>query len=555
MFGSEQSETLPRRSANDAAPLGLFVIGPTGNSRHLLPSSGVVTIGRGAECTIVVDDRRVSRRHVAVHVSDAIAISDLGSVNGTFVGATLLRPGEVRALAAGETFSVGDSALVVRPASIASPSGERFIAASELADRLGIPRSLAVLRIRVRGTTAERWLDAILSDLPDGQEDWMLELEPGYLSIGFPARAARELPLLEREARTRLASWGIEAHVESLFVPALPGDAATSSVLAFLRSQPEVRTERGSVIIRDPAMEALRRVIARIAPTPVNILLLGETGTGKDVMASMLHELSPRAPKQFVRLNCASLPESLLESELFGYERGAFTGASAPKPGLLEVADGGTVFFDEVGELSLALQAKILRAIESREITRLGALRPRDIDVRFVAATNRDLTAEMEAGRFRRDLFYRLTGVTLTVPPLRDRPSEVLPLAQSFIEAACKRFALPSAELSNAASAALMAHAWPGNVRELRNAIERAVLLAGQAIIQPSHLALSANAVASPAISVAAGDEPPLSERDRIVSVLASCAGNQSRAAALMGISRRTLVRRIAQLRLPRPHR
>ncbi len=293
----------------------------------------------------------------------------------------------------------------------------------------------------------------------------------------------------------------------------------------------------------------------QVAPALVSLLLLGETGTGKDVVARLLHDVSPRASKRFLRLNCASLPDSLLESELFGYERGAFTGATGSKLGLLEDANGGTVFLDEIGELPLSVQAKLLTAIESREILPLGALRPRAVDVRFVAATNRDLSAEVAAGRFRRDLFYRLNTVTLTVPPLRDRPSEILPLARLFLEEACQRFNLSRADLSRDAIVALMAHEWPGNARELRNIIERAVLLAGQSMIDAQHLGLAVSGAISPAVSPAdrQPSESTTSERDCIVRALASSGGNQSRAAALVGMSRRTLVRRIAQMQLPRP--
>ena len=314
-------------------------------------------------------------------------------------------------------------------------------------------------------------------------------------------------------------------------------------------------------------MMALRSVVERVAAADVNVLLLGETGVGKDVMASMVHASSRRCDRAFVGINCASLPEMLLESELFGHERGAFTGAVASKPGLLETADGGTVFLDEVGDLPLVLQAKLLRVIESREVMRVGALRARRIDVRFVSATNRELARAVAEGRFRQDLYYRLNCVTLTVPPLRERPSDIAPLADCFLKGACERFGYAGRAFSAEAEAALGAHSWPGNVRELRNVVERAVLLAPGALIEPDHLGLSA-----PSPVLAADDhrrrETPLHgvptdgpapaarpERDRIADALVACAGNQSRAAGLLGISRRTLVRRIALLRLPRPRR
>ncbi|HEX2660613.1 MAG TPA: sigma-54 dependent transcriptional regulator [Polyangia bacterium] len=314
---------------------------------------------------------------------------------------------------------------------------------------------------------------------------------------------------------------------------------------------------RREIVSRDPAMLALRSVVERVADADVNVLLLGETGVGKDVMASMVHASSGRCDRPFVGINCASLPEMLLESELFGHERGAFTGAVTSKPGLLETADGGTVFLDEVGDLPLVLQAKLLRVIESREVMRVGALRARRIDVRYVSATNRELARAVAEGRFRQDLYYRLNCVTLTVPPLRERPSDIAPLAEYFLRSACERFGYADRAFSAAAQAALGAHGWPGNVRELRNVVERAVLLAPGVSIEPEHLGLVAAVV--PAADHRPRVDEPVSaarpERDRIADALVACAGNQSRAADLLGISRRTLVRRIASLRLPRPRR
>ena len=256
--------------------------------------------------------------------------------------------------------------------------------------------------------------------------------------------------------------------------------------------------------------------------------------------------------KPLVSLNCASLPEALLESELFGYERGAFTGAVGAKPGLLETAEGGTVFLDEIGDLPAPLQAKLLRVIEAHEVTRLGATRARQLDVRFIAATNRDLPHEIAAGRFRQDLDYRLAAMMVTVPPLRDRPSEIEPLARLFADSASRRFGLPAMELSEAAIAVLKNHSWPGNVRELRNAIERAVLLCGGAVVEPAHLS-PLQTPPEPPRAAATPAALPTSERARIERALAENGWNQSRAAQALGIPRRTLVRKIARLGFPRP--
>jgi DNA-binding NtrC family response regulator len=316
-----------------------------------------------------------------------------------------------------------------------------------------------------------------------------------------------------------------------------------------------VALERGKILFEDPGMRALERTIVRLAGAPVSVLVLGETGAGKDVVAGMLHEFSPRANRPFLALNCASLPEALLESELFGHERGAFTGAVASKPGLLEGADGGSVFLDEVGDLPLSLQAKLLRVVETREVTRLGALKPRAIDVRFIAATNHELARDVAEGRFRRDLYYRLNSVTLTVPPLRDRPCEIEPLARLFLEEACIHFEAGDIRFSVDAIAALCAHSWPGNVRELKSTVERAALLACGRCIEPADLqfCLADEEPISRSIARSEATYGTADERARIMRALDECGGNQSRAAKLIGMPRRTLVRKIALLGLPRP--
>ncbi|HEU0036297.1 MAG TPA: sigma 54-interacting transcriptional regulator [Kofleriaceae bacterium] len=300
--------------------------------------------------------------------------------------------------------------------------------------------------------------------------------------------------------------------------------------------------------------ERMRPIVERIAQGRISVLLLGETGAGKEVMARAVHRASPRADRAFVAINCAAVTESLLESELFGYERGAFTGALAAKPGLIESADGGTLFLDEVGELPLALQAKLLRVLEERAVQRIGALRPTPVDIRVIAATNRDLEAEVARGRFRTDLYFRLAGFSLTVPPLRDRKDEIPALVDTFVREAAGDHAAPA--LTAEAMAALAAHAWPGNIRELRNVIERAVLLAQGAAITPVHLQLSVSAARVPVEEPAVGtlrDQVKELERQRIVDALAQCGGNQSRAAKLLGISRPTLIRRMEAYGLPRP--
>jgi DNA-binding NtrC family response regulator len=320
-----------------------------------------------------------------------------------------------------------------------------------------------------------------------------------------------------------------------------------------------------SLVVIDPAMKNIYAMAERLAQGRINVLILGETGVGKEVIAEAIHRASPRRDASLVRINCATLTEALLESELFGHERGSFTGACTAKAGLIELAHRGTVFLDEVGELSPTLQAKLLRVLETQETLRIGALRARRVDVRFLFATNRDLRADVEAGRFRSDLFFRLKGAIVQVPPLRERPSEVLPLAETCITRAAQQLGLPRPRLTDEARQRLLSHSWPGNVRELRNAMERAVLLCRSALIRPEDLAMDGTSD-SPmngarqdgfgASSTPGAEGKELdAERERIAQALVECGGNQSRAAELLGIPRRTFVRRIAELGLPRPRR
>jgi two-component system, NtrC family, response regulator AtoC len=303
------------------------------------------------------------------------------------------------------------------------------------------------------------------------------------------------------------------------------------------------------VIAADPATRALHEQAARAASSPISVLVLGETGVGKEVLARLVHRRSPRAAGPFVGVNCAALSASLLESELFGHEKGAFTGAHEARPGLFEAAHHGTIFLDEVGELPPASQVKLLRVLEERSVLRVGARAARPVDFRLVSASNRDLEAEVARGAFRQDLFFRLSGFTLTLPPLRERAREIAPLARAFLRQAGPRYGRATIpEVSAEALAALERHAWPGNLRELRNVVERALVLCDGAILLPEHL--PAKITGTPGLSDAR--EP---ERRRILDALELCAGNQSRAAKVLGISRRTLVTRLDELDIARPRK
>jgi DNA-binding NtrC family response regulator len=348
------------------------------------------------------------------------------------------------------------------------------------------------------------------------------------------------------------------------------------SSLAVIRHAPpatEPVVEGDEAVVRDPAMRAVYEQAGRAAQSLLPVLVLGETGVGKDVLARAIHRMSPRQGRPFLALNCAALAESLLESELFGHEKGAFTGAVAARPGLIESAEGGTLFLDEIGDMPLSTQVKLLRVLEQREVLRVGARAPRPINVRLVAATNRDLEEATAAGKFRQDLFFRLNGLALTIPPLRERRGEIPELARRFLAAAGRQIelsALPT--LSPAFLAALEAYTWPGNVRELRHVIERAAVLATGDTILPEHLPpkLAARPAPSEAATPAAGSPPGTPgltemerlrrdmnslERQRILDALARCDGNQTRAAELLGVSRRTLINRLEEYAIERPRK
>ncbi|MBV1860819.1 MAG: sigma 54-interacting transcriptional regulator [Nannocystaceae bacterium] len=318
---------------------------------------------------------------------------------------------------------------------------------------------------------------------------------------------------------------------------------------------------------KSDSMRRLHRLARRVASSRINVLLLGETGVGKEIMASTLHRMSPRASSPFLGINCASLTDTLFESELFGYEKGAFTGAVAAKPGLIEAAHTGTFFLDEIGEMPLSAQAKLLRVLELRAVHRVGSIKQTPVDVRFVSATHRNLADDVAAGRFREDLFYRLNGISLVIPPLRERTDEILPLARTFLAEATRDAGFGTVPLLSADAVAWMkSYEWPGNIRELKNAINRAVLLSTGGIVQTEHLAVAntySPGLASPAptsgftipSAVAPTSEGSGDERLRIIQALADCGGNQTRAAKQLGISRRTLSSRLNQLNIPRPRK
>jgi len=358
---------------------------------------------------------------------------------------------------------------------------------------------------------------------------------------------------------------------------ATPPSEAAMRVSAALRGSSPLN----GVVVADAAMQRLHELVELVARSSIAVLITGETGVGKEVISSSVHARSARADKPFVSLNCAALPETLLESELFGYERGAFTGATQTKQGLIESAHEGTLFLDEIGEMPMATQAKLLRVLENGELMRIGALKPRVVDVRFIAATNRDVSSLVSRGQFRRDLYFRLNGITIPVPPLRERQSEIAPLAAHFLELSAKRAGRKPPRIAPEVFPLLTDHSWPGNIRELRNVMDRAVALCSGDLLSPIHVLLDPpmplsvrDGGFSPMPATPMGQSTPSgappsapdrmgrllrldadSERKLIEEALDRAAGNQGKAAELLGISRRTLINRLDEYGIARPRK
>ena len=336
------------------------------------------------------------------------------------------------------------------------------------------------------------------------------------------------------------------------FIPLPPDAEMIAAVLA------AVSDDNRPMIAEDPAMRAVIAMAEQVAPSEASILITGESGSGKEIVARHVHQKSRRSSKPFISVNCAAIPENLLESELFGHEKGAFTGALARRIGKFEEANGGTLLLDEISEMDTRLQAKLLRAIQEREIDRVGGSQPVRVDIRILATSNRDLVQAVREGTFREDLLYRLNVVNLRLPPLRERPGDILPMAEFFIRKYAAANGLPPRILSAEARRRLVGHRWPGNVRELENAMHRAVLLASGDIIEegavrlPDGQPLGPSDAGARAAQVAATTAEAISrsfvgqtvaamEQQLIIDTLEHCFGNRTHAANILGISIRTL--------------
>ena len=375
---------------------------------------------------------------------------------------------------------------------------------------------------------------------------FFLARDPGRFSdddVDFARRVADHLALALSHQHL--------AEAERRDAAARENAARLEAQVATLTRELEARTGQRRVVGHSRQWQDVLAQAARVAQAETTVLLTGESGTGKEVVARFIHHASPRGGGPFIAINCAALPDQLLESELFGYERGAFTGAVAPKPGRIEQANGGVLFLDEVGEMAPTVQAKLLRVLEQREFQRLGGTKLHHADIRVIAATNRDLHAAMQRGEFREDLYYRLGVFEIELPPLRERTDDVLELADLFLREIGETVGRPAAGFERDAKHDLLAYPWPGNVRELRNAIERAVILADGGLIRSEHLPVNATRKAPSAADAtnaplpAGGVNLDALERSLVIKALAQARHNKTRAAKLLGLTRAQLYSRI----------
>lgn len=534
-------------------------------SRHVLNADGEhLEIGRDPSCSWELSSPGLSRRHLAVEASrHELRVSDLKSSNGSKLNGTPMRAHEWHVLQAGDILLCGDVLVAA--------------GTNSLPQAASIPPE-----------TGKTLAEIYAPSLPHFDE-FLAEVAPAGIQVASP-----------RKGRFRFIGRGdlkaLQQRLEllSLLLDSL-GHSAQWQLGASDDAPPPRRLSRTRMTIPpssiegadwSSAMSELHRLIALVAPTDMNVLVLGETGTGKEVVSKRVHDASNRAKNPFVALNCAALSEQLFESEIFGHEKGAFTGAHATKIGLIEAAGEGTLFLDEVGELPLGAQAKLLRVLEQRTYMRVGSTQPRQMRARVVSATNRNLQSEMATGAFRSDLYFRLNGMSLHIPPLRDRkPEEIARLMLSFLAEHAARTGRSTPFLTDEASSLLLSYRWPGNVRELRAVAERAMLLSPGGTIDADVLrpmlvqsreesatrkfsvadmettlssmrSAEARAVTNVQTS-AKGDWSPseLEERQKVKEALERTMHNQTAAAAELGLTRRALIGRIEKYDLPRPRK
>jgi two-component system, NtrC family, response regulator HydG len=566
----------------------IVVEGPLLGMRYAL-NAEEVRIGQAPTADIRLTGHQVAWEHCVVHHREGrYHIADRRSGTGTYING--MRATE-HCLEQGDQVSIGETVLVYRQdarVELADSQNHTLLRACAL---LFLFRALAVAESpRHRATLAGQLLRLIADIVPVSGGAVMLgrapeevltaarELGAGDHLAEMAARVFGEGVAIDAEKRTMAVALASRGAVAGAIVAQFPAEeeahladhrdtlsAIATLAVAALDTARQVGqlqmenaqllerlgTDEAGVVGESPSMGKLRQMIARVAPLDTSVLILGESGTGKELVARSLQRQSPRAAKPFIAINCAAITETLLESELFGHEKGAFTGAVAQKKGKLELGEGGTVFLDEIGELAAPLQAKLLRVLQQREFERVGGTTTHKLDVRLIAATNVDLAAAARQGKFREDLYHRLNVVALRVPPLRDRAADIPALARHFLERSSARCHRRVSAISPEAERYLMSYSWPGNVRELENAIERAVVLGESGTLLPEDLpetVLEAALVTQ--VPGALQDSVIKSKRQLILAAWQECGGDHNLAAERLNIHPNSLRRLLRTLHL-----
>ena len=515
-----------------------------------------MVLGRGDKSDVVIPDPEVSRQQVALSFDgERCALKDL-SGKGTLVAGSAMTEG---VLADGADLTLGQWRAVFRLHGGGQSEGPTEIGSHTALQPQDAPSRWQPAQVRVRQGTSE-----VVHKLQ--ADSFTVGKDPTCdLVVQDPFISSRHLKVVRREGQFQVVdtnstngTWLGAVRVFEVQV-GLPTTLRVGETDLILEPVTAVRRDQAfhGLIGTDGSVRQLVDLIQRVAPSSAAVTILGESGTGKELVARALHECSQRADKPFIPVNCAAISKELIESELFGHEKGAFTGATNARKGAFEEADGGTLFLDEIGELPVDLQAKLLRALESGEIKRVGASRPLTVDVRVVAATNRDLLSASRDGRFREDLYYRLCVVPLHLPPLRSRRGDILALAEHFLRLYTPRG--QTVRLSTAAVERLKQHAWPGNIRELRNVVHRALLLRKGASIEASDISFDQEVNRETGVSVP--ELPPgmtleqmllKLERQIVEAALRRYNNNRERVARELGVARSTLFKRLKEWGLTR---
>ena len=582
LTADDRTATAPGRPDDTAWVLVVLRHGAI--EEHALPVDRPLRVGREEGVEIRINHRSISRVHASIEIVDGeVRVTDLESRNGTTIGRRRLGR-EPHPIAAGATIMFGDISCHLMIARTSELRSELRVEPDELDRRLAHEaeralrheHTVSLLAVQIEPCdpqVLQRVLRSIvhqLRDLDVYAQRTANRIDVMLVETGRDAARA--------EAERLLAAVGASGPATRIGVACFPGDAPSVSLLPQAAANATEGASSGvhvageavrvlrfgelEVVVADPAMHRVFGLVERVAPSELGVLIRGETGTGKEVIAHALHALGPRRRQPLVAINCAALPDNLLESELFGHERGAFSGAATTKQGLFEQADGGTLFLDEIGEMPAPLQAKLLRVLETKRIRRVGGVTEIPVDIRLVSATHRDLDQQVANNEFRHDLLFRLRGLEIVLPPLRQRPHELALLAQRFLAEACRAANRAPLAISAGAMAVLEAHVWSGNIRELRHAMSSAAVVADGEVLHATDLpeAIRGRAKEAPPSSAVAADLGAMSldeavrafERSRIERALEASGGNQSQAARILGIPRKTLVSKLKALGLRR---